>query len=140
MPGIYKGVGNRNLFIQRKNVIIKSTEGSLKTIIDCGGNSIASVKDNAQLFLDGLTIQNANKSFGTKYQRSGLVDIKNGSYLEAQNCIFLRNEITAGSAANTSIIHISSDSQADITNCLFYRNSNKAGSSSSVLEEEEEES
>ena len=99
LPGTYQGSGNRNLSVNSKSIRLKSTEGFSETIIDCGGNSIATARDNAQLFLDGLTIQNAKKSFGTKYQSSGLVDIKNSSYLEAQNCIFLRNEITAGSAA-----------------------------------------
>ncbi len=144
-PGTYTGSGNKNLDVNGKKLIIRSSGGAASTIIDCQGSGRAFQFDNFETpdcKLVGITIQNGNdpQYGGGIYFGSGSPTIDsciftnctapNGgacyfaSDFQTYNpslkaCSFLGNNTSQKGGA----IYFGRHSHARISNCTFKGNS-----------------
>ncbi|EFA79383.1 hypothetical protein PPL_07801 [Heterostelium album PN500] len=63
MPGVYKGINNKELKVNF-NVELRSFEGDSKTIIDCENAGSAFTLKSINFVLNGFTITNCNSQYG----------------------------------------------------------------------------
>ena len=64
-PGLYTGVGNRDVRLYGKAIVVQSEGGAGSTIVDCegvGNGFIFRDHETAATVLDGFTVQNAGAS------------------------------------------------------------------------------
>lgn len=120
--GVYSGIGNRDLTIINKILVILSENGPENTIIDCGGSMDAhhggitydQVGDKGSV-LDGFTIRNG-------YRNEGSALLLSNSSPRISNCIFANNHSTVSGGA----IKFKSSSPT-LTNCTIVNNSCNSG-------------
>ncbi len=115
LPGIYTGIGNRDIDLQGKSLIIRSQEPNdpevvLETIIDCQGTETEPhrafvIEGNPDTILNGLTLKN-----GFSSNDGGSIRCAD-SYLTIQNCYILNNNAYARGGA----IHLDFNSQLTIS-------------------------
>ena len=92
-PGSYKGIGNRDINLNGKGVVIRSTAGPYHTTLDCGRHRILQAVNNEPVGtkLIGFTIRNGFIQFRGDWSSDGLIRIRNAS-LEIACCVFNGNE------------------------------------------------
>lgn len=104
--GVYSGQGNRSLSVVDRPIMLISSSGAYRTVLDCEemGSGITFFGNPTRAtILRGLTIQNARGSEG------GAISVQGGSPT-IQNCVFRRNHAWRGSGVyvgqgNPALIH-----------------------------------
>lgn len=131
-PGHYTGVGNRNLDLDGRNLIIMSTDGPTATILDGGGSSsvfFISGQTYTEPVIKGFTLQNGYAAAG------GLIVCYGASPL-IKECVFTDGHANYGGAiffnGNQSSASPSAPTEAAINpvieNCTFVGNVAQVGS------------
>jgi predicted outer membrane repeat protein len=95
LPGIYSGIGNRDISFQTKGLVLRSSGGAATTIIDCEGAGRAfsfrySVGPDPTI--DGFTIRNGNGG-----NQGGAIECFAYSPL-IRRCVFVNNTAKYGGA------------------------------------------
>ena len=120
-PGIYSGLGNRNITLNGKSITVCSTDPSdpqivNTTVIDCQGSGhgfIFYMGENADSTVTGLTITNGYALLG------GAVYCYNNSSPSITNCLITNNSAVFGGG----IACANSKTYPEITNCRITANS-----------------
>ena len=120
-PGIYSGLGNRNITLNGKSITVCSTDPSdpqivNTTVIDCQGSGhgfIFYMGENADSTVTGLTITNGYALLG------GAVYCYNNSSPSITNCLITNNSAVFGGG----IACANSETYPEITNCRITANS-----------------
>lgn len=130
-PGIYTGLGNRNIDFGGKAITVRSTNGPANCIIDCNSDPnnlhrgfYFHTNEDANSVLDGFKIINGQEEFG-----GGIYC--NGSEPLIKNCVFYDNlalrietsEFGTEYYGKGGGVCFGSGITARIVNCLFYNNS-----------------
>lgn len=124
-PGIYSGLGNRNITLNGKSITVRSTDPSdpqivNTTVIDCQGSGhgfIFYMGENADSTVTGLTITNGYAVLG------GAVYCYNNSSPSIINCLITNNSAVFGGG----IACANSKTYPKITNCRITANSALVG-------------
>lgn len=122
--GIFTGVGNRNVILGQKRLVIRSESGDpLRTIVDCehaargfsfGWSSLSTPPAR----MEGVTVRHgAAPDFGGAAIVSMYLD------LEFRRCIFDRNE----APGNAGAVMVWECSMVDFVECTFTGNTGGAG-------------
>lgn len=120
-PGIYTGLGNKNLDFGGKGLVLSSSGGPTVTIIDCqasAGNPARGFDfhsgETSSSVLDGVTIQNGWEENG------GGLRVINNSQPQIKNCVFLRNTADGADGGGGGIY--CENTAPAITACVFEAN------------------
>lgn len=115
--GIYTSDGNRNIDFPCKNIVLKSENGPLTTIIDCEGDSanhhfgFSFLTCDSAAVIVGFTVKNAYYNLGSAIACQSFSPI-------IKNCIFAKNHaIVSGGAIRCK------SASPTITNCTMVKNS-----------------
>jgi len=109
--GVYTGTGNRQLFFDGKNIILRSADGPAATIIDCQGETNALALNSVESgLIQGFTVENGSASDG------GAINLWYSS-VTFRNMIFRNNVATNNGGA----VH-ATNSQFGFINCVFVGN------------------
>ena len=138
-PGTYSGVGNREVSLQGKILVVRSMQGPSVTIIDCGraGKAFsASTTETTQTTIDGLSIINGLASSSEDWGGTGIVEVRDPAGMTVKNCIFRDNEVTVGYLTTCAQIvskwsnptFARNEGTTLVDNCLFYSNTTRGGS------------
>jgi predicted outer membrane repeat protein len=115
MPGLYRGLGNRDLQIVSGGVSLIGLEGARETIIDCEGYSrglyIGDVCD-PMILVRGITFRN-----GSALDDGGAIYCRS-SRLRLDSCVFDSNT----SGKDGGALSARMESEVEIRNCLFEGN------------------
>ncbi len=96
-PGIYTGIGNRDVTIAGdKDISLVSLDGAETTTIDCEGlgRGIAAQSGPAGILVSGFTIQNGRTNWG-----GGLYIRSRTNNVKVEACRFLNNQANYGGGA-----------------------------------------
>lgn len=122
-PGVYAGLGNKNLDLHKKDIVVRSESGADVTSIDCQGSGRGFMLFGnypASTRIEGFTIQNGN---GNMESVGGGGMAIGGGAPTIRSCIF-RNGIAASASLSGGggglVCHSSS---ALIEDCEFIQNS-----------------
>lgn len=140
--GVYTGPGNRDIDFKGKSIKLRSENGALATIVECGGSQLEPhrgftlITNENSAVIDGFTIREAYANEGAAIQifgcspriencifesnsasvSGGAIRCKSASPL-ILNCMFVENEAMVGSA-----VYLIGGSTPVIENCLFAYN------------------
>ena len=90
-PGTYSGVGNREVSLQGKILVVRSMQGPSVTIIDCGraGKAFsASTTETTQTTIDGLSIINGLASSSEDWGGTGIVEVRDPAGMTVKTAFF----------------------------------------------------
>jgi predicted outer membrane repeat protein len=110
-PGTYRGVGNRDISIIEKQIVVLGRAGSERTVIDCQGLGRAFFIDGSHWFtatIEGFTIINGNAELGGAVKTELVNPV-------IRNCVFLSNHGLQGAAVYLL-------ASATLENCRFSGN------------------
>lgn len=136
-PGTYSGVGNYDLQLGGKNIVVRSMKGSSTTVINCGGNETWKRRafyihqgEDSTAVIDGFTIINgyAPPAGPDNLQRGGGILCENNSSPTIRDCIFYYNY---ANKAGGGLCCLSGASPL-VENCTFVDNSAYYGSVESL--------
>jgi uncharacterized protein (TIGR02145 family) len=126
--GVYNGVGNRNINLLGKKLIIQSENGPYSTIIDCE-QSERGFKINQgethETIIQGLTIKNG-KTISAPIGYGSAVFVEDNSSILIKNCVFESNLESTLQFGDTEV----AGGQSFVTNCIFRNNLRSQVSSS----------
>jgi hypothetical protein len=118
--GIYYGVGNRNINLLGKKLIIQSENGPYATIMDCQqserGFNINQGETN-ETIIQGITIKNG-KTFSSPIGYGSAVFVEDNSSITIKNCLFESNLESTLQFGDTEV----AGGQSFVTNCVFRNN------------------
>ena len=118
--GIYNGVGNRNINLLGKKLIIQSENGPYTTIMDCQqserGFNINQGETN-ETIIQGLTIKNG-KTSSSPVGYGSAVFVEDNSSISIKNCVFESNVEGSLQFGDTEV----SGGQSFVTSCIFRNN------------------
>lgn len=122
--GVYSGVGNRDIDLQGKQLMIRSVSGNFANcVVDCEGSPadphqgfLFQSGETAAMLIDGITIRNGYA--GAAALGGGAIECSNGSSPTIRNCLFLNN----GSLARGGAFFCSDGATPEIGNCIFAAN------------------
>lgn len=120
LPGIYRGPGNRDIDFRGKAILLRSSGGPIKTIIDCEGSSNDPHRgfyfhsgEGPGSVIDGFTVRNGNTQYG-----GGIYCDKSSPTII--NCIITENSARLGAG-------ILCDGAPTIRHCIISDNSTHYG-------------
>jgi hypothetical protein len=122
-PGVYAGLGNKNLDLHKKDIVVRSESGAEVTTIDCQGSGRGFMlfgNYSASTRIEGFTIQNGN---GNAEPVGGGGMVIGGGAPTVRQCIFRNNVATSinlGGGGGGLACH---GSAALIEDCEFVQNS-----------------
>ena len=135
--GTYVGVGNKNLNIEDKSLLLWSETGAVNTFIDAGRDRILrfthrgqSNEPTQQLSVHGVTFQNGYLEYGGDWNVDSPIYLADRGNLEFYDCEFKNNEtkvtyFTARAPLIATRLFLYNDGAVYLKNCLF--TSNKIG-------------
>lgn len=118
--GMYNGLGNRNLNLQGKAIVVRSENGSSSCVIDSGQHGrgfFCGSGETTDTVIDGFTITNGDIAYG-----SGVCCWAEGSPT-ITNCIIVKNH----ASCNGGGICCYEGSNPTITNCVISDNDSGNG-------------
>jgi predicted outer membrane repeat protein len=114
-PGVYAGVGNKNLDFSGYNIKLRSAGGAVATIIDLENSGrllYLHTVESYQSWVDGFTIKNGSADYGAAIRADG-------AQLTVKNCIFTGNNASVSGGVFYSNL---GNSGLTMTNCLLLNN------------------
>lgn len=123
LPGTYKGVGNVNLSLLGKNIVLQSMTGPDNTIIDGENLSPGFILNSAETIstiIRGFTLQNCV----TTSKTGSAIFVEDNSGITVRSCIFKSNSLL--NTTNGSVIQLgdneTSGPSSQVDSCIFYNN------------------
>ncbi len=127
-PGVYAGLGNKDLDFQGKKIVLRGS-GPGATVIDCAGSvgspsrglRFDNAAENSSVLIEGLTIRNgyAPADGPSSRPNGGAIIIMNGASPVFRNCRFESNF----GGRNGGAVSVEAGSSAAFEDCIFADNS-----------------